>query len=311
MSDDLPKGPDLSPTSSTGAAGAQDSQMYTDVRQLAQTLAPAPDLSCKLIKGTITAITTASSQTTCTVTLGGDTTTTIPGVRKMDFYSPVVGDVVQIIMQGTEILILGRVDSTTTGSANGWITPSLGSGFSSSANPVQYRVVNDNGDRKVQLRGTLAVSGTPTSIWTMPADVRPSVFKLILAGRDVTGGSNVVQIGISTSGLMSLEGRTTGLFGVSGSAAGRQTDVGGGSAAVTETTSGINSSTYSSGGNPATSGSTVSMDHNITTNEQQNAHQHLFPHNHTVTVNGLAHQHPMSSVVSPTIVYLDGLEYFL
>lgn len=290
------------------ADAAAQSEQYTDLRNLAAVLAPVHDTAAKFIKGTVVSIQVVTSQATCTVQLGGDATTSIPGVRILDSYSPVVGDVVQLGMQGTEIFVIGRINkSNVTTAVNGWVTPSLASGFTHSSNTVQYRVVWDNGDRKIQLRGTASVSGSPTTMWTMPTELRPLIFKSVLVGRDSGGGSNVAQLSINTSGTMVLEGRTTGVRGP-------DTTIGGSTAAAVtkRTTDPVTSDNgFISGGRAVTSGSTVSMDHNVSTNEQMNAHQHHFNHEHDVTITGMSHVHGMNAVLSPTVVYLDGTEYFL
>lgn len=314
MSEDLPKGLDLSPTSSTGSAAAQESATYSAVRELATTLAPTDTLSAKLIKGKVISIQVGTGQqVTCTISLGGDETTSIPDVRKLDSYSPVVGDVVQVIMQGTEILILGRVDSPTTATAqNGWITAALGSGFTNdSSDPVQYRVITDNGDRKIQLRGRCAVPSNNTSIWTMPANMRPATYRSIVISRDVSGGSNTAVLGVNTNGVMFLDGTTTGIKSVN-SRTGMDGGFSGVVGVISQATNGPRNPTggFPENGLAGTGGAFFG--------DTSPAHKHGMGHDHTIVghnhpITTGDHDHPITStpVSFPDSLSFHGIEYFL
>src|SRR5690349_11701886 len=66
-----------------------------------------------LRKGTVTAVSLATTPPTITVQLSGDTTTDVPGVRCARNYTPLVGDQAVLIKQGTDLLALTAVASTS------------------------------------------------------------------------------------------------------------------------------------------------------------------------------------------------------
>lgn len=68
---------------------------------------PAP---LRMRQGVVTAASGSDvADGVCTVTLGGDTTTPIVGVACLDSYRPMVGDTVWVIVNGTDLLVVGRV----------------------------------------------------------------------------------------------------------------------------------------------------------------------------------------------------------
>lgn len=287
-----------------------EQQNFDQVRNLASAInLPDPNLfiGAVLIKGVVTAYTYPYAS----VQLGGDTTTTITNVRHLESYMPVVGDAAHILKQGSDILLLGRLNTTTASPAlNGWVTPTLGTGITAPFDTVRYREVNDSGERKVQFRGKVAVSGTNTTLFTLPAPVRPILSVDLLAARDITGGSCSVQISVNaTTGVVSLVGVTTGLKDsqyLSGSPrTGLQSSAPNTSAASASTTgtTDVNHTHFSSDGpNPATPSSWTT-----TINTGFTAHTHTIAHIHT----GGDHQHYMDAVDHPTSVSLNGLEFFL
>lgn len=190
--------------------GQQSGEISLLVDQLAK-----PDLPfdpATIRKGTITASNPTATPPSVDLTLSGDDTTTVSAVRYIDSYSPVVGDTVLIIKQGTDIVVLGQINDTGVGADNGWQTPSLGSGFSnngnSNGNPA-YRLVVDNGDLKVQWKGSVAKTGTATALCTLAAPYLPASKRSIITARDPGGGSNVVQLDFNTDGTVVVVGGTT------------------------------------------------------------------------------------------------------
>lgn len=303
---DTPQGP--SSTQDGNAAGAAQSQQTDQVRSLAATLANPSSPSAVIIKGTVTAVDAivfSDVPHTVTVTMSGDATP-IAGVRFLNSYSPLVGDTVLMVKQGSDLFILGQM-SVAQPSASGWTQPTLGTGFThASGDPIQYRVVYDHGSPKVQLRGGATQSGSNTTIFTMPAGFRPLTTKTpILIARDTAGGSNVAQLVVNTTGTMVLTGPTVGVKATSGTSTG----IGGGSA-ITSNPSG---STTSASGNQAQSGTTGSgpttvVEANDTDHVHfGNSHTHTLVHTHE----GGDHQHPLDAVTHPTSVSLNGVEYFL
>lgn len=188
--------------------------------------------------------------------------------------------------------------SSLAGEVN-WIQPTLGSGFSHvSGNPVQYRLVNDRGSLKMQLRGAFNISSSSvTTIWTMPVGYRRAVYTSVIISRNVSGGSNTAVLGINASGVMFLDGKTTGAdSGV--------TTIGGSTAAAvtrstTQPTTAPNNTGYAAT-SAVSRGSPGAGDH-----------IHNFDHLHNVTIGGLSHQHDVPSPAAPTSISLDGVEYFM
>lgn len=283
---------------------------HQQLTSLAGALAPKKtSCSACLVKGVVTAV----SYPYMTVQVDGDTLTSIANVRYLEAYSPVVGDTCTMLKQGPDLLAIGRVNTTTASpSLNGWQTPTLGSGFTSPLDVVRFRVVNDNGDKKVQFRGTLALSGVPINIFTLPTDYRPVFTISVIAARNNTGGSNAVQIQIANTGGVSLVGATTGLKDANYLSSQPRTGL---QSSVPQTT---------------TSGVDIGHSHKFL-NEQWNGtpanpnewrNPDSFPKQwETVDGNGIPrsnhshgggeHQHYMPPVDHPTSVSLNGVEFFL
>lgn len=285
---------------------------HQQLSSLASALAP-PKTGCSacLVKGVVTAYTYPY----ITVQVDGDTSTSIENVRHLEAYSPVVGDTCSMLKQGSDLLAIGRVNTTTASPAlNGWVTPTLGTGMTTTADTVRYRVINDNGERKIQLRGKLSVSGTNITLFTMPADLRPIFDLQLLAARDNTQ-SNVVQlnIGNTASGAITIVGVTSGVAGSSGGPTNFRTGVDPGSGGVS------NASTTTSGVDIGHSHKFLNLDWGAT-DGYRNADS--FPYYwETSPGNGVPrsnhshlmgqHQHALDRVLHPTSVSLNGVEYFL
>jgi hypothetical protein len=265
---------------------------HQQLTSLAGALAPKKtSCSACLVKGVVTAV----SYPYMTVQVDGDTMTSIANVRYLEAYSPVVGDTCTMLKQGPDLLAIGRVNTTTASPAvNGWVAPSLGTGITNTADTVRYRVINDNGERKIQLRGKVSVSGSNITLFTMPADLRPLFDLQLLAARDNTQ-SNVVQLNIASTGGVTIIGVTSGVAGSSGGPTNFRTGVNP-SGGYTDSVD-VNHTHFSSDGpNPATPSSWTS-----TINTGFTLHNHQMG----------AHQHALDRVLHPTSVSLNGVEYFL
>lgn len=261
--------------------------------------------------GTVVAIDGANRK--CQVQFNGDSTaTTIPfGNLQPSAVNQIVciegnppdqyiSDILGSSQADLNSIAINNRLSSLAGEVN-WIQPTLGSGFSHvTGNPVQYRLVNDRGSLKMQLRGAFNISSTSaTNIWTMPVGYRRDVYTSVIISRNVSGGSNTAVLGINSSGIMFLDGKTTG-------ANSGLTTVGGSTAAAVtrSTTQPVNAPRVANGGYAATSA--VSIDAAGSGN-----HSHNFDHIHNVTISGLAHQHDVPSPAPPTSISLDGVEYFM
>lgn len=203
--------PTATPQATQVASGQQSSEISQLVDQLAKPDIPFDPATIR--KGTIAASNPTNTPPDVSLTISGDDTTTVDAVRYLDSYSPVVGDTVLIIKQGTDIVVLGQINDGGTGTASGWITPTpLGTGFSNNGNSngnPSYRLVVDNGDLKIQWKGSVAKTGTATALFTMPTGFRPASKRSMLTGRDPDGGSNSVQLDFNSDGTIVVIGGTT------------------------------------------------------------------------------------------------------
>jgi len=184
------------------------------------------------------------------------------------------------------------VDLAALGATIAWETPSLVSGVAQvSASPARYRKVRIYGTDFIQLKGRVTVGSGSTTLWTFPTGFRPVILVgPVLIARDPSGGSNVAQIEISSGGVMTLTGKTTG----------------------------ADSGTTGSGGNSATTGNIINFDHNHkflnlewgTTDAYRNAdagNKNNANSNHTHTAP--AHTHSVPSVTAPAWLCFDGVMF--
>jgi len=282
----------------TGSVSQEQAAADAAQRQAIMGLAQALQTPDKVVPEFIKGIVTAVALPYISVQLGGDTSASIGNVRFIDSYSPNVGDTVQLMKQGSDILAYGQINTLTTAqSQNGWVAPTLASGWTTdSSDPVLYRRVVDNGDYKIQLRGRAYASGTPTLIWTMPSDMRPLFQKApILVARGFGGGSVAAQLDVLANGSINLVGATAGITTVTVNAGGNDTNstqqpnvaasgnVGGG---FTDTAAGTNH------------------------NHICALHSHgIFAHSHTI--NDHTHTTTPVAVTYPDFVSFNGVEYFL
>lgn len=202
------------PISAVEATPVAQTNSDDQVRTLASTLAQVQGTAVSIHKGKVTAFNLAGTPPDLSVQLSGDAAATVGNVRMIDSYSPTVNDNCLIIKQGSDIFALGQINDSNEGnSANGWVTPTLGSSFSHDAalmGDLKYRVIVDNGDRKVQFKGSVNVlNSSSATLFTLPAGAIPSAMKNIPVVRNYDGGSNVAVLEINLSGVVSLRGGTT------------------------------------------------------------------------------------------------------
>lgn len=267
-------------------------QSNEQIRSLATVLKKDDTVCARIVKAVITAANPAASPPSIDVQIGGDTSTTVKEVRYLDSYTPVVGDTCLIIQQGADVFALGTVDDSTEGtSANGWQTPTLNSNYTTNGNsngPLLFRMVNDNGDRKVQFKGSVALTGSPGSaICTLPAAYFPSAKRSLLVSRTPSGGSNVEQVDVQVDGQIVRVGSTIGITGVT------------------------LSSTSTSSGEPVSGHGTGTGGEALTdvNDAAGDPHKHQFGHHHDTS----AHTHTPTSVAvtAPTWIGFSGVEYFI
>lgn len=93
--------------------------------------------------GSVVAI--SAIDNTCTITLSGDTATQISGVKAISTFQPAVGDNVCVFKQGTDVVVMGKFQTSTASSfayitnivtANNVLTPGGFVNLSSSPNSV-------------------------------------------------------------------------------------------------------------------------------------------------------------------------------
>jgi hypothetical protein len=184
-----------------------EATQHEQISSIARALATPKTSACaELIKGVVTAYTYPY----LTVQIGGDTATSIDQVRHLEAYSPVVGDTVTMVKQGADILAIGRVNTTTASpTLNGWVQPTLATGFVHSADPIRYRVINDHGDLSLQMRGSCTMTGSVVysanvaTVFTLPVGYRVALNSSILIPRD--SGGTCVKINYLTSGVVQID----------------------------------------------------------------------------------------------------------
>ena len=262
------------------------------LRNLAQALAMDPGQPVTMTKGLVQAYSIGGQPPTLDLYLSGDTSTLIQGVRFIDSYSPSIGDVVQVIKQGPMLLVLGQIAGGANHAANGWVEPTLATNWATFAfDPVMYRLILDNGSKKIQLRGRASITGgSPTTIWTMPSTHRPLLnLAPILVARGFSGGSAVAQLDVygGSDGTIRLNAATVGVTGVSSS--------GGSTTGTTDHNHTHRSSDFNGNVQVYSDMWTTQINSGAT------SHSHSTP-NHT---------HTMTAVTYPDFVSFNGVEYFI
>jgi hypothetical protein len=192
-----------------------EAALTEQIRALAAKIAEQAILSYDPVtrrKGIVASLQTASAPPTVTVTISGDTTVEIPGVRYYEHYPPAVGDVVHIDKQGTDLVAMGKIAEQY--SETGWTTVSLAAGFTHNGNSngnLMIRRVWDAGQWRVELQGGVNRSSGTVIATGLDAKYRPvnATRRTVLAARDANG-SNVVKLDIDNAGNITMVGGTTG-----------------------------------------------------------------------------------------------------
>lgn len=193
---------------------AAEAALTEQIRALAAKIAEQAILDfdpATIRKGVVASVQTASAPPTVTITISGDTTTEIPGVRFYEHYPPAVGDTVHLLKQGTDLVAIGKISEQH--SETEWTTVTLQGGFSHNGNSngtMQVRRVWDHGAWRVDIQGGVSRS-SGTLIAVLDAKYRPvnATRRTVLAARDASG-SNVVKIDIENSGNVNMVGGTVG-----------------------------------------------------------------------------------------------------
>lgn len=256
-----------------------EAALTEQIRALAAKIAEQAILSYDPVtrrKGIVASLQTASAPPTVTVTISGDTTVEIPGVRYYEHYPPQVGDVVHIDKQGTDLVAIGKIAEQY--SETGWTTVSLAAGFTHNGNSngdLMIRRVWDAGQWRVELQGGVNRSSGTVIATGLDAKYRPvnATRRTVLAARDANG-SNVVKLDIGNDGTITMVGGTTGNH----SHAVNITD--------NDHTHDINN-------------------HQHAVNIDDNGHDHTVPgghHDHGINITDNAHTHPGVSGTAVTIV---------
>ncbi|NKS33131.1 hypothetical protein GS534_24195 [Rhodococcus hoagii] len=286
---DTPQG-QMTPAQQTAAAIAAQAQQRAQVASLAEALIPQTQPGAIVGKAKVLSAEDGLPPTV-TIQLGGDTSTSISAVRYIDSYTPVPGDTVIVVKQGSELFVLGQMMEKPVQPLNaGWQTPSsLGSGWGSNGfDPIRFRLVNEHGSYKVQFRGRIdRSSGGTATVFTLPVGYRPFASVNLLAARDDPGGSNAVGVQVQNSGAVVLVGTTaTGM--ATGSTA--------------------NPPTTNQDGSHWT-GPDFANDVAPPATIPAGRHGHLVQdHKHIIPAGGGSHTH---AVIFPNWVSLNGVEFFL
>ncbi|WP_406527395.1 hypothetical protein [Streptomyces sp. I8-5] len=191
-----------------------------DIRDLAAQLM-APPLSfdpSTIRKGVVAAVSAgdASNAPTISVTLSGDNSVVVDGVRLAADYSPNVGDTVILIKQGANLFAAFRIAEAgsivASSAVGGWQLADLGSGFGHNGNAqgsLMYRRVLEDGSWKMQWKGGVSISGSQIAVCSVGSDYTPTGKRTLCAAREQAGGSNVINVDFLSSGAVNLVGATS------------------------------------------------------------------------------------------------------
>ncbi|AEV52077.1 hypothetical protein [Rhodococcus phage REQ1] len=293
---DTPQG-DMTPAQQTAAAIAAQAQQRQQISSLADALTPPTQISALVSKATIVSVEWGYPPTV-TIQLGGDTTASIAAVRFLDSYVPTAGDTVIVVKQGSELFVLGQMMDNLAAGANGWQAPTLTTTWNANPTfmPILYRMVYDNGARKIQFQGRVWRNGsnTGTTLFTLPADYRPGVQRAFAVTREnLTGGANALQLQANTDGTVTISGHQLETVGMTSS--------GGGTTGTTDTNHKHKTSDIGNPGDPVLVGWWTDWVVQSAVGTNGVSHNHSTP-NHT---------HTMTNASFPGWISLDGVEFFL
>lgn len=209
MSTPITPSPDATsgPVPEPAPAGSPTSSEINALAAQIGKLAADPTASTVLSQGVITAVALTATPPTCSLTLSGGTTV-VDGVQFVQTYTPVVNDIVLVGKQGNGLIVIGTV-ATGSSTSGMWVAPTLSSGFTTNGNSngaLMYRYVLDNGDMKIQWKGSVAHTGSNTAIISAangPAN-HPSAKVSRVTARDVGSGTHAVGLDFNTDGSVSV-----------------------------------------------------------------------------------------------------------
>lgn len=197
-------------------AAAQQAALNDQIRALAAEIAKQAILEfdpATVRKGNVESLQTGSAPPTLTVTISGDTTTQIAGVRYYEHYPPQVGDTVHLLKQGTDLVAIGKIAEQF--SETGFTDVPLANGNTHNGNGngnLKVRRVWDNGVWRVDLQGSINFSGNAVICTALDAKYRPtSATRRTLDCTRSADGSNTVKADVGNDGTITLVGiNTTG-----------------------------------------------------------------------------------------------------
>lgn len=312
-------------------AAAESAALDTVVRDLATELNKPPfsfDPGTTR-KGTIISVSPYAIPPTISVQLSGDTSTTIDSVRFTGTFTPVVGDVVLLEKQGTDIWASGKIATFDITPADGgqWLAPTLSAGFTTAGNSqgaLFYARVWRDGGWKITWKGAVARSSGTTVVaaGVMGADWRPGSKKTLFAPSS-DGGCMVdfaingtISLGLVTTTTSSVDpvDNTTSVDPADVTSS----DDAGYSNSSDAGYSGVNDAGYSDvrlSGYLSAGGSDLGHQHYTGGHQHYTgSHQHYTgSHNHGVLgshSHGVTGSHSHSATANPTWVSFDGLEYW-
>lgn len=178
-----------------------------DIRELARVLLPDARVrrDINLVQGIVASI---QYDNTLSVYLGGETTLSVNNIRYLSSYVPVVGDVIQLVKNGADLFVVGKIKSVLPTSGS-WQVPALLNGFTnfgSGYEPARYWITPDGW---VHLGGVLARAGGASilPIFTLPVGYRPATKQRLIAF-GATGP--MYGINIDTNGDVNVASYTVG-----------------------------------------------------------------------------------------------------
>ncbi len=188
------------------AAAAQAAQTEA-IRALASEIAKQTMLDfdpATLRKGTVSSIESTGTPPTVTVTLSGSTTT-IPGVRYLDSYAPVVNDVVIFLKQTSDVLIIGQIAGQFAESVFTDVPLDNGNGHNGNGEGnFQIRRVWDHGAWRVDLRGGINYVAN-NIVDDLDPKYRPTgaTRRTLLCARNAAGTTSV-KVDFNADGTVSM-----------------------------------------------------------------------------------------------------------
>lgn len=240
---------------------------------------------------------------TCMVVMTGDTVAV--KVQCGSIFPSAPGQVVRLEGQQGDRYIADVLGETENDKTIPWVAPTLNANVAAfDFDPPKYRVRTQNGSKMVQLRGRVNLTGTAvTSLWTMPAGVRPLLnLAPLLVARDIAGGSPVATLEPRADGTMVLVGGTTGVK--------PGTTVADGNVA-TSTVDPADTTDVHNGEHKHTSTDTTWVGTDTWTGFMLSNRDHSHAVNGSHSHTGGSHTHGLNNVTFPTFISLNGVQYWI